>query len=94
MARRKTPVRTSARKVKVIKKTVRRARKPAVSMDSEEVSFLFDKLQAEERSEKLWHEMTAPVGEQGDTWVEVKEHLLVRAGVREEHERRWKFFGK
>ncbi|MBI3300115.1 MAG: hypothetical protein HYZ75_18260 [Elusimicrobia bacterium] len=90
MARRKTPVRKAAK----LKKTVRRARKPVDKLDSEEVAFLFDRLQAEERSEKLWHEMTAPVAEEGDTWVEVKEHLLVRHAVREDHERRWKFFGK
>lgn len=91
MVRRKKTVRTAASKTK---KTVRRARKPADSLNSEEVAFLFDRLQAEERSEKLWDEMTAPPSEEGDTWVEVKEHLLAKAAVREGHERRWKFFGK
>ena len=91
MVRRKKTVRKAPSKAR---QAVGRARKRVDSLDSEEVAFLFDRLQAEERSEKLWHEMTASSSEEGDTWVEVKEHLLAKAAVREGHERRWKFFGK
>lgn len=91
MARRKASVRPSVRKVK---KVVRRARKPAEAMKPEDVAFLFDRLQAEERSERVWSEMTGGAAEEGESWHRVEEHLLSKASAREDHQRRWKFFGK
>lgn len=91
MARRKASVRPVGRRSK---KVARRAVKAPVALDAAEVSFLFDRLQAEERSERLWKEMTAPAHEEAESWVGVEEHLLAKASVREDNLRRWKFFGK
>ncbi len=92
MARLVKKARPAARKTK--KAPARRGRKPAEGLDSEEVSFLFDRLQAEEKAEKRWSEMVAPQAEEGEAWVAVEEHLLARSEGRDNHERRWKFFGK
>ena len=79
---------------KTKKTPARRVLKPAAGLNPEEVSFLFDRLQAEEKAEKLWSEMVAPQAEEGEAWVAVEEHLLARSEGRDNHERRWKFFGK
>lgn len=92
MARRKTAVRAAASKTR--KTAARRARKAPDALAPEDVAFLFDRLQAEERSERLWSEMTSPHPEGGEAWLAVEEHLLTRAGHREHDLKRWKFFGK
>lgn len=92
---RKAPLRKKAVK-KVVKavKAVRRAARPADGLNSDDVSFLFDRLQAEERSEAVWKEMTAAGSDEGDSWHAVGDHLAARQQAREDHQRRWKFFGK
>ncbi|MDE2291747.1 MAG: hypothetical protein KGL53_06660 [Elusimicrobia bacterium] len=90
MARRKSTVRAAA---KSVKKVVRRASRPAAGMSREDVAFLHDRIEAEERCEQLWSEMTAPAEEQ-DGWSGVEEHLLSKTSSREDQQRRWKFFGK
>jgi hypothetical protein len=92
---RKAPLRKKAVKkaVKAVK-AVRRAARPADGLNPDDVSFLFDRLQAEEQSEKRWKEMTAAVSDEGDAWHAVGEHLAARQEAREDHHRRWKFFGK
>lgn len=89
---RKAPARKKA--VKKVVKAVRRAKSPADGLNPEDVSFLFDRLQAEEQSEKVWKEMTASVADEGDSWHAVGDHLAARQEAREDHQRRWKFFGK
>ena len=91
---RKVPLRKKTVK-KVVKaaKAVRRAVRPADGLNSDDVSFLFDRLQAEERSEAVWKEMTAAGSDEGDAWHAVGDHLAARQQAREDHQRRWKFFG-
>ncbi|OIO10187.1 MAG: hypothetical protein AUJ52_04915 [Elusimicrobia bacterium CG1_02_63_36] len=60
----------------------------------EEVSFLFDKLEAEERSEEAWSDMIAAPPDEGLDHREVEEHLLRRPHEHDASLRRWKHFGK
>lgn len=92
MVRRKVAVRKKP--VKKAVKAVRRAARPADGLNPDDVSFLFDRLQAEERSERVWKEMTAAGADDGDSWAAVGDQLAARATAREDHQRRWKFFGK
>ncbi|TBR24801.1 hypothetical protein EPO15_03360 [bacterium] len=92
MVRRKVAARKKT--VKKAVKAVRRAARPADGLNPEDVSFLFDRLQAEEASEKVWKEMTASGSDEGDSWHAVGDHLAARQEAREDHQRRWKFFGK
>lgn len=93
MVRKKTAVRRKAAKPAKKSPAVRRAARPADGLNPEDVSFLVDRLEAEERSERVWKEMTA-ASDEADPWHAVEEQLSARADAREDHQRRWKFFGK
>jgi hypothetical protein len=60
----------------------------------EEVSFLFDKLESEERSEEAWSDMIAAPPDEGMDLGEVEEHLLRQPHEHNSALRRWKHFGK
>lgn len=71
------------------KKAVKKSRIP-----QEEVSFLFDKLEAEERSEEAWSDMIASPPDEDQDHREVEEHLLRQTHEHDASLRRWKHFGK
>jgi hypothetical protein len=78
------------------KKPVRTAKKAAngtTKLDAEEVSFLLEHMQIEERSERAWAAMTSPEAEE-DVWGAVEEHLVHQPHEANHKLRRWKFFGK
>ena len=76
-------------KNKTVKKRVR-----TEALNQKDVSFLFDRLQAEERSEAAWKKMVEPPPEEKDEWNLVEKHLLRQQHEADHDMRRWKYFGK
>jgi len=79
-----------AKKVKTAPKKALKRKGPAE--DTEEIAFLFDKLQSEEKTERAWRTMTA--GEEAGENDALEEELDREPKERENAERSWKYFGK
>ncbi|HVE11865.1 MAG TPA: hypothetical protein VNI01_00605 [Elusimicrobiota bacterium] len=93
MRRRTTPAKKSAAKTASKAAPRRKAAAEPEGLPTEIVSFLFDQLSSEERSEKAWSSMFSSANEE-DRWDGVQEHMLDKPHESNHKLRRWKFFGK
>lgn len=74
------------------KKTTAKKKKP--KLKSDEVTELLDQVQAEEKSERTWKEMTAADLEEADPIAEVEENLIKKPHESHHKDRTWKYYGK
>ncbi|MFH1723223.1 MAG: hypothetical protein ABII00_01240 [Elusimicrobiota bacterium] len=92
----KKVARKKAAKKKAVKRRTAAPRAPRLK--KEEVGALLDQLQSEERSERVWNEMTSPDPDpdpgDGDHWTAVEERWRLKPAERDHQLRRWKHFGK
>lgn len=83
------------RRASPVKRKTKKTPAPAdARLAPEEVSSLLDEVQAEERNEKVWKEMTAGEADEADGLAKVEEKFVGQPHERDHKLRRWKFFGK
>ena len=72
------------------------AKKKESKLKSEEVTELLDQVQAEEKSERTWKEMTAAdsASDEADPIAEVEENLIKKPHESHHKDRTWKYYGK